>query len=397
MPTRPERISFFSSDLSDNNVVRLYPIVKVLSRRYEVEVIGPLFGDQELFSPYTTEFEYRTVRAPAAHRMCLTFWKRLWRELAGVASGEVIYAFKPMLASYGAAVFAGWRGRRPVVLDIEDFDACSFHSLDLRSRWNPRMVREPFRDQGNPYSLRLAELLMVLTKHRVVASAFLQHRYGGVRIVQGANCHDFDPARVDRAAVRTELGLLDGEKVILFAGALGPHKGVPDLVQATRATGRADLRLLLVGPRSDDAQRLAREASDVLRVLGPMPHAEMPRLLAAADLVCLPQRDDPYARAQIPAKVFEAMAMQKAIIATSMSDLPEILAGCGVIVPPGDVSALAAALAGLASDPDRCARLGAEARERCVRFYSWDAMEEPLDSVIRRAARARRRLPWRHH
>ena len=136
-----------------------------------------------------------------------------------------------------------------------------------------------------------------------------------------------------------------------------------------------------MGELTYEVVRLLQIAGDIFIHLGPKPHNDMPKYLAVADLVCLPQLDTPYARAQIPAKVFEAMAMEKAIIATSVSDLPEILSGCGLIVPPGDVDSLSKAIERLAMDVEFRETLGKAARARCIKHYSWDAMENSLNEV----------------
>jgi len=96
--------------------------------------------------------------------------------------------------------------------------------------------------------------------------------------------------------------------------------------------------------------------------VGPQPHALMPELLALSDMVVLPQRRTPIASAQVPAKVFEAMAMAKPIVATRMSDLPEILDNCGLLVEPGDIAQLAAAIERLLHDEPLGAELGRRAR-----------------------------------
>ena len=88
------------------------------------------------------------------------------------------------------------------------------------------------------------------------------------------------------------------------------------------------------------------------------------------------------AEAQIPAKVFEAMAMAKPIIATAISDLPEILEGCGIIVEPENVPQLAGAIEAVLTDSQRADELGERARERHRKEYSWDAMETVLVDVM---------------
>ena len=67
----------------------------------------------------------------------------------------------------------------------------------------------------------------------------------------------------------------------------------------------------------------------------------IPSCLHAADLVVLPQKKTKQSYGQIPAKIFDAMAMAKPIIATNVSDIPQILDSCGIIVEPDDITALA--------------------------------------------------------
>ena len=113
-------------------------------------------------------------------------------------------------------------------------------------------------------------------------------------------------------------------------------------------------------------------------------HALVCLFLAIAHVVVLPQRVTHETMAQIPGKVFEAMAMARPIVATSVSDLPEILDGCGIVIPSGAVAHLAAALDRILSRPDEAQDLGREARKRCQDHYSWDAMERILDDELQK-------------
>jgi glycosyltransferase involved in cell wall biosynthesis len=76
--------------------------------------------------------------------------------------------------------------------------------------------------------------------------------------------------------------------------------------------------------------------------------------------------------------------MAKPIVATRMSDLPEVLDNCGLLVEPGDVAQLAAAIERLLHDEPLAAELGGRAREACVRWYSWDAMDAILTPLLAR-------------
>jgi glycosyltransferase involved in cell wall biosynthesis len=91
----------------------------------------------------------------------------------------------------------------------------------------------------------------------------------------------------------------------------------------------------------------------------------------------------------VPAKIFDAMALGRPVISTRVSMIPEILEGCGLLVAPGDVAGLAAALVQLLDEPAAAAGLGARARERCVARYSLHAARRELFPLIERALATR--------
>ena len=100
-----------------------------------------------------------------------------------------------------------------------------------------------------------------------------------------------------------------------------------------------------------------------------VPNAEMPELLAAADICLVPRRKSPPLAALIPAKMSEYLAAGKVVVASVAGEAAQILAEAGgVVVPPEDSGSLAAAIAALAADPPLRAALGRTGRayaERC--------------------------------
>ena len=88
----------------------------------------------------------------------------------------------------------------------------------------------------------------------------------------------------------------------------------------------------------------------------------------------------------MPAKVFDAMAMGKPIVASAVADLPYVLRDCGKIVEPGAVDEISTAIQGLLADPTGAANLGRRARQRCVEEFSWDALEPILTGVFKEYA-----------
>ncbi|MDQ6916181.1 MAG: glycosyltransferase family 4 protein, partial [Actinomycetota bacterium] len=171
-----------------------------------------------------------------------------------------------------------------------------------------------------------------------------------------------------RAAARTELALPEEAFVCLVVGRLNSWKGQDVLA---RALAEPPLRErgaigLVAGDAWPGAERIAEALAalrsrlglgDRLRLLGF--RSDLDRLYGAADVVCVPStKPEPLGLVAL-----EAAAARQCVVASRTGGLPEIVRDgeTGVLVPPGDPAALARALADLAADPDRRARLGAAA------------------------------------
>jgi glycosyltransferase involved in cell wall biosynthesis len=363
-------------NLANNCLVRSSPIAAVLAKRWDVQVVGPLLApDEAVFAPYRDAFDYRIVRGQSS-----SFASRLsmLRELAAAMEGDVIYAFKPRVTSLLPALLCKRRRNVPVVLDIEDWEASDFFSSSL-----PRRVAKLGRGLARPLDPLLAEwsALMERAVSRVdkvtVASSFLQRRFGGVRLSHGPDCAIFDPGRFPRK----DLPGGDQTAQVLFTGTVVPHKGVEDLATAVASLDRR-ARLVIAGPSTPYLSSVLDVHGAAVQYVGERPHAEMPGLLTEAAIVAIPQRNTPYARAQIPGKVFEAMAMARPIIATNVSDLPEILDGCGWVVEPERPDQLAEAIAYVIDHPAEAAEAGRRARAKCLREYSYEAMDRVLSGIF---------------
>lgn len=374
-----KKISLIVPDLSGNNMVRTYPMAKVLERYFRVEVIGPMFGGK-VFEPYKNEFEYKAYDIAANRRGQSQAAKlmRYFRFVDESVTGDAVYAFKPKLLSLGAALRTARNKKLPLALDIEDWEAEPFYSASFASKFkylfSLNRVENPLYDRYLEKKIKKADRV-------IVVSEFLKKRFGGEKIVHGADTRIFDPARLDATELRASLGLV-GKKVVLFAGVARPHKGLQDLIGAMRETGDSSLKLLLVGEYNKYVEELKRLAGSLMLHIGSQPHEKMMLFLKMADLVALPQRRTALAEAQVPGKVFEAMAMAKPIVATVVSDLREILEGCGWLVEPENSASLASALKEMIADPEKARKMGERARARCIERYSWDAMEKSLLSVF---------------
>lgn len=181
---------------------------------------------------------------------------------------------------------------------------------------------------------------------------------------------------------------------LLFLGDVGRHKGVFDLVHAfARIAARFPwLRLLCGGAGEiDEVRRLAARLELAGRIDCPGWLALEARNAALADaaMFVLPSYME-----GMPMSLLEAMSWGLPVIATAVGGVPEIVTDevNGVLIAPGDIDALAAAIARLMSDSALRGRLGGAARETIATRFSLDTAVERLIEVYGRfgiATRAR--------
>jgi len=371
------KVSVLAADLSDNATGRADLLARLLSARYEVEVIGPCFGAEVWMPARDGAIAQRSVavgRYPG-------FARRI-PALLDLVDGDVLVASKPRPTSFGLGLLARARRRRPLVLDIDDWEVGFFSRSGVWGRVGRAL------NFANPNGLPwtwLAEQLVSRADAITVASRFLGRRFGGTLLPHVRDTDAWDPSRYDRAAARARLAVGD-RKVVMFLGTPRSHKGVDDLVEAVRALGPGVvLALVGVDPARSGAPRWS--APSHVRVIGEIPFDDVPRYLVAADVVAVPQRATSDTVGQVPAKLFDAMALGRPIVSTSVSMIPEILEGCGVVVAPGDVFALAGAIKRLLDSPDEASALGRRARERCEARYSFRVARAILFPLIENLAR----------
>jgi putative peptidoglycan lipid II flippase len=147
-----------------------------------------------------------------------------------------------------------------------------------------------------------------------------------------------------RRRLRAELAVPEGVCLVVTVARLAPQKGLAVLLEAVAALERP-VRVAIAGdgPLHGELAAAVRDRGLPVALLGRRPDA--PDLLAAADLVVVPSLWEGQ-----PLIVQEALAAGAAIVATDAGGTAEVLGGAGVLVPPGDAAALAAAITGLVAD-----------------------------------------------
>ena len=165
-----------------------------------------------------------------------------------------------------------------------------------------------------------------------------------------------------RAGLRAELGVPDGTLLAAHVAIFRPGKGHDDLISAAGLLGDLPVRFGMAGSGPEEARLRSRVEDEGLsgRVVFAGFREDVAGLLAASDLVVHPSHAD-----ALPTALIHALAAGVPAVATRVGGIPEILGeACGVLVPPGDPAALAAAIGAVAGDGERRRMMGEAARAR---------------------------------
>lgn len=193
-------------------------------------------------------------------------------------------------------------------------------------------------------------------------------------------------------ATREPIERVSRAPVVLFLGRLGAGKGTPDLLRAlAKLPSELDWRAVLAGDGAVAETRglvsdlKLTERVDVPGWVGP---AEVDQLLTSADILCLPSYVE-----NLPMSVVEGMAAGMGIVTTPVGAVPDCIRNdeTGLLVEPGDVSGLSAALNRLIVDSEFRHQLGSKARDVHRMTLALSDYPHRLEKPWRRAANERMR------
>lgn len=194
-------------------------------------------------------------------------------------------------------------------------------------------------------------------------------------VSNGVDTERFTPLPRDEQLAE-RLGVT-GKTVIGYVGSVVDYEGLGLLVDAARAlrARREDFHVLVIGDGAalEELQAQAADLSDVVTFLGRIPHEDVERHYSIIDITPFPRRPLPVCEMVSPLKPFEAMAMGKAVIASDVAALAEIVeeGRTGLLHAKGDAEALAVQLERLLDDRELRERLGAQARDWVVAERDW--------------------------
>jgi glycosyltransferase involved in cell wall biosynthesis len=376
-------VAVICPNLSSNALGRALLLAELVASHTSVRVLGVRRGDA-IWAParnspirieeFALSREARYSPAPA-------------RWLRSKLHHDLVLVSKPVPHSLGLALAAGVRPRQMVV-DIDDWESGFFQGAANESSSHARFLWARFRSYGRRFGMNSFVLTRALEEiarrvpHRIVSNRWLQQRFGGELLYHVRDADTLHPQPATAPAAERPW--------VAFVGTPRTHKGLEVLLEAMELQrGQNAAGLLLMGapashPLLDRAR--ARLGEHRFSCMPEFPLAELPARLARADIIAIPSLDVPAAWGQIPAKLFDALAMGKPVVVSDVNDMREIVEGCGIAVPAGDARALAGAIARLAASPELRADLGAAARARFLERFTYTQGREIISRVLHAAA-----------
>lgn len=211
-------------------------------------------------------------------------------------------------------------------------------------------------------------------------------------VPNGVDTTRFTPIRKD-LSLAAELGLV-GKTVIGYVGSILDYEGIELILEAaaTLKEQREDFHVLIVGDGAELDRfkefTLENSLGDVVTFTGRVPHEEVERYYSLIDIAPFPRLPLPVCEMVSPLKPFEAMAMGKAVIASDVAALKEIVEPGlnGLLHAKGNALSLTAAIEQLLDDPALLTKLGHQAREWVVENRDWSKLgniiSETYDELI---------------
>jgi glycosyltransferase involved in cell wall biosynthesis len=328
------------------------------------------------------------------------FWN--FRELPTLVLNEVFHDEGQKLAAgrrlsliyqrYSLNSYAGLKLARdlgvPFVLEYNGSE------IWMSRHWSRPLKYESIAERIEMLNVCGADLVVVVS--RTMRDELVRRGVAGDRILVNPNAVDPERYRpdIDGSAVRAQFGL-QGRTVIGFLSTFQPWHGAEVVAQAFVTLmrrfpqDRESVRLLMIGSGSGVAatrQILAAAGLDTAVSFTGLVEQELgPQYLAACDILVSPHvpNADGSPFFGSPTKLFEYMAMGKGIVASELGQIAEVLrhGQTALLVPPGDATALAVAIARLVDDPPLRAALG-EAARHAVAGHTWRAhVRRILDAV----------------
>jgi glycosyltransferase involved in cell wall biosynthesis len=354
MTQYPVSILYLITELSTGGAqMALLRLLKGLDRTHFTPAVACLYNGDGAVAQDIRALGVAVFDAQMRHKADLLALLRLYRHICRTRS-SILHTglFHANLPGRVLGRLAGLTGiPTPIVI-------CSERTMAMESEWRYRV---------NRWTIGLVDCVIAVSanvrdfciSHIGLPAEKLVVIYNGVALPT-------DPLPSRREA-RTGLGLPHDGPVIGAVTRLDPVKGVDSLIRALAKVSGGILVIIGDGPERATLEALANDLGVAGRIRWVGHRRDVPCLLPALDVLVQPSLHE-----GLPNAILEAMAARLPVVATAVGGTPEVVVDgvTGMLVPPRDPQALAAAVTALLRDPDLRRKMGRAGREQVERRFS---------------------------
>jgi len=361
---------------------RALPLARELARRgHAVALFIPPYDSPEDAGKCWIDAGVEVGNAPLPRMGAsspVSYFILAWNLLRAVVAWqpEVVHVFKPKGPSglVGTALWATRRGRHErsvphclLVIDSDDWEGPGGWNDDPRVGYSP--LQKCFFAWQERSGLSHADAWTVTSeclRQRAIAFGAAPKKV----FVLHNGFSDFGSESSESTLVTRHSSLVTPSSAILYTRFAGVRSADVIAIWARVRERLPDARLTAVG-RGVGGEERELSGEPGIEVAGWVEPQSLPALFAAIQVAVVPWADTPSNRARHSAKVLELMAAGLPIVAYAVGELPVTLGEAGILVPPGDVTAFAKAVAELLTDRERGRQLGAAAQLRARERFAW--------------------------
>jgi len=400
-------VEFFPPNLGSDR--RIYELMTRLSKKHQIHflVLPPFRLLSGKISSPQSHYHFQkketialqkgiTAHYIPASRLMLNLWKKSYI-LAYVLTLISVFlnAFKStrkinpeiIILNY-PSIYTGILGfligkkflRKSVLVDFNDLIAqYTIHLLNLR----PHSIAAWFCISIQNLIVKSSDKVIVTTNYIKKYTLDLGVADEKIAFIpNGVDLKYFDPSKYITANLKEQLSLAN-RKICLYCGRLDNWAGINVILQLSKAftTSNPSIHFVIVG---GGAQKNSAFAENAI-FLGEVTYEKVPEVLAVADVVLVPFPDNEVSRAASPLKLFEAMAMGKAVVASKVDGIEEVISDRenGLLVNPDNITEWIEAVKGLLNDNSTARRVGKTARLSLEHKYDWKLLAEDYQKVFR--------------
>jgi glycosyltransferase involved in cell wall biosynthesis len=381
-----------------------YPLVRDFAGGAMSHICGVLGGLRasgascEIFSGVPLPFESFPSRKIPAKRRFFVFWESLMltygfsfaRRVRKLLRGRTVGTLYQRHGRFSIAgmILSQWSGI-PLTLEYNGSEKW------MAAYWDPTRFYSWMR-LCEDIALRCASLIVVVSEP--IKAELLERGIPAERVVVSPNAVDpdhFHPV-CGGEDLRRKLGIGPEEVVVAFVGSFGLWHGVSilrqSIIEILGDPSSPRMRFILVGDgalREETREAVQEfERSGQVIFTGMIPHDCVRPYLDAADILASPHVPLPDGKPFFgsPTKLFEYMAMGKAIVASRLDQLAQVLTDrqTAMLVEPGSVDELTDTILLLAAQPELRNQLGKAARQAAMNRHTWKQNVLPVLGFARR-------------